>query len=369
MNTLYFKIYCSACGGGIEFPAYAIGEQASCPHCHIAVALVFPSGPTDNATKSIASYLQSSRFPTKRAELLLLRQFANFPTCIEDLGGIDVWRTALGSKPDDIVKCFIEQAMLQDGSSDLLGLLQTKSDSDLRGLAKSRGLGTSGTKQTLAKRLLKKVPEGLRKLFIGKTYLICTQKGRLLVDEFLESENDLKAQAKQASMSALFEQKLNDACLVVASFEAQQVFSRGLGIDWKNYNACRDMSVLKRIFSRQLQRHASFTSDVVLRLRVSAAMMHLWGTNKPPALFPNVERNWDVESRMILFSALESIRLQEMKQAGVQRVKVLGSGLPNACSTCKLCNGKTYGIDEVPVLPHENCTCENGCGCLLIAHE
>ena len=38
----FVKIACTACGGRIEFPANAFGEQISCPHCQAAIILQKP---------------------------------------------------------------------------------------------------------------------------------------------------------------------------------------------------------------------------------------------------------------------------------------------------------------------------------------
>ena len=38
----FVKIACGACGGRIEFPANAFGEQISCPHCQAAIILQKP---------------------------------------------------------------------------------------------------------------------------------------------------------------------------------------------------------------------------------------------------------------------------------------------------------------------------------------
>jgi hypothetical protein len=369
MAEIYFKNHCSSCNGGIEFPAYLVGEQISCPHCQQELTLLFPSDKSNEATKLVENYLQSSPFPTHPAELSLLKQFAYFPADIISLRGLDIWRTALGAEPTDVICRFSEVGFLQDGCNDLVALLQTKSANDLKALAESRGLGKSGTKETLAKRLFKGDPEGMRTLFLGKSFFVCTPKGRLIVEKYLESEAEIKKQCEHEVITALEDHRWKDACLRVASFEASRVFPRGVGMDWKNYNSNYDLSVLKQISECRLQRHVFFDENVVSKLRVSAAEMHLWGTNKPSALGLNIDFDWAVESRMILFSALGAIRLQEMRAAGINRVKILGCGSPDVCSVCKSANDKVYRIDNAPTLPHENCTCENGCCCLLTANE
>jgi hypothetical protein len=369
MKLSTFTNQCSNCRRGIEFAPSSVGEQTTCPHCHDPITLTFPSDQECSATKAIELYLQSSVFPTKRSELFLLRQFANFPTEPDALRGTDNWRTALRAEPTTIVCRFVEQRMLQDGGDNTIALLQTKSANELRGLAEERGLGKSGTKEVLSKRLLANDPQGMRELFRSKTYLICTQKGHLIVDKYLESECEIKAQCEQATMSALMEGRLREACLLVASFEASRVFPRGIGINWREYDCNHDLAVLERIYAIKPSRLACFDLNAVLGLRIGASMMHLWGVNKVPACVPNSGPYLSVESRMLLFSALGFIRLQEMKRVGIKRAKVLASGLPDTCAICTSADGKTYPIDSAPTLPHEKCTCAGGCGCLIVADQ
>ena len=100
-------------------------------------------------------------------------------------------------------------------------------------------------------------------------------------------------------------------------------------------------------------------------------MMQLWGTNNPkPYLEKGLDQeqvDWAVEARMLLFRGLGIVQLQEMKSAGIHRVKVLGSGVRGRCEACRSDDQMAYLIDRAPVLPHEVCGCQTGCGCILVA--
>ena len=369
MSAFYFEDHCGNCRGGIEFPAHGIGEVISCPHCGCQVTLVFPPESEGGATKLIETYLQSSEFPSKRSELFLLSQFAGFPREATDLRGVDCWRIALGAEPSAVVTRLVQIGMLENGSDNVPGLLQTKSAKDLKDLAQNRGLAKSGTKEVTAKRLFKHDPEGMRELFRGKAYLICSQKGEIITGKYLKSEDEIKVMCEQAIFSALMEGRLKDACSSVATFEASRVFPRGLGTDWHNYDCTHDLAVLQLIFKAQFKRLAPFDDNNVLRFRIGASMMHLWGTNKLPKCVSIEDPDSLVESKMILFSALGSLRLQEMKLAGINRVKILGSGLPDTCSICQTDDGKTYPISAAPILPHDKCTCDGGCCCMFLSEQ
>ena len=72
---------------------------------------------------------------------------------------------------------------------------------------------------------------------------------------------------------------------------------------------------------------------------------------------------------MLLSRGLGIVRLQEMKSAGIHRVKVLGSGDRADCQVCRLDDQVLYPIDHAPVLPTKGAVVGTGCRCDLIAVE
>ena len=263
--NIYFENHCESCRGGIEFPANGVGESIPCPHCQRLITLVFPEDSDGNATKQIQAFLAASSIPTKRAELHLLSHFGS-PSQVPDLCSIEKSANALDDPPSAVVDRLVSDGLLQECNSDTVRLLQTKSSSNLKSMATAMKIAHSGSKETLAKRLVNADPAGMAQLFHGKDFFIWTSRGALIAEKFQESEQEAKWQAQQETLLAL-------------------------------------------------------AAD----------------------------------------------RLQEMKQAGISRVKVLVS--PGACSTCRTDSGRIYPIDAAPVLPHEGCRCETGCVCLVIATE
>ena len=63
---------------------------------------------------------------------------------------------------------------------------------------------------------------------------------------------------------------------------------------------------------------------------------------------------------------IEPLHTDDMKSAGITNVQLLGSG-PDDCPACKALQGKTYLIDDIPVLPPANCTCVPWCRSTVIA--
>ncbi len=270
-----FKIRCPNCRGAIEFPLYGVGEVVECPHCQSSITLSFPADDTIDSTQQIEAFLGTGSFPRTRAQLLFLKVFT-FPTDLRELRGVDVWQQALEEPLDSTVSRFIDVGMLQEGNEDVTTLLQSKSKEELKSLAKARNLPQSGTKQLLAERLFKADPAGMSEFFRGKSYFTCTAKGQLIVETFVESERELMHKAERATESALRSSSYEEACAIVATFEASKVFQRGVGIDWSRYDATRDLEVLTEIATYQSKRHRDIPEPVFRSLRVSAGMMNLW---------------------------------------------------------------------------------------------
>jgi hypothetical protein len=44
-------------------------------------------------------------------------------------------------------------------------------------------------------------------------------------------------------------------------------------------------------------------------------------------------------------------QLDQMRNAGIKRVKVIGSGLDDDCDACRKLTGQLYAIDDAPELP------------------
>ena len=289
------------------------------------------------------------------------------PTELDELRRPDFWRTVLGAAPEFVVSRFLACGFVTDRGVEVATLLQLKSKDELKSLAKSRGISQSGTKEVLAKKLFKANPSEMSGLFRGKRYITCTPKGQLLVEKLQESERELRLEAESQSESALRAGSHKDACTIVANFEASQVFQRGLGIDWSNYDAAHDIEILNEIANYSSPRHRHIPENILSSLRISAGMMNLWGENNPLKWLTDSEQKFAPEARMILHAAIEKVRLKELRRAGIPRVKILSSGRDDVCNTCKKANGETYPRQSAPELPDSQCTCPYGCPCTLIA--
>lgn len=392
----FFINHCESCEGGIEFPANGVGEGIQCPHCLQLMTLQFPAdSEPDNPTEQLGAYLAASAFPKNRDALRLLSKFSS-PTEIEKPSQLEYWHTII-KNPLEVIERFLSEGFIQEASADVSELLQcTKSSAELKALAKERGIGESGTKQALAERLVKADPAGMSQLFRGKKFLMCSTKGRILAEKFRESERYTEDQAKKACIEALSQLCFEEARLLAKNnfstgglpapaetkkIDAEQklkpdfiVTAKGVlpeGTDIEAYEAeeakTACLNFLNLIFTTKLLRHAHFNQETMRTIQISAAMMSLWGTNKPPRWVeenaPDSEYDLAFEARMLLFTAQHIVSIQSIKQAGFSTVKIIGMDDSGVCQVCYSDSGKIYPVDSCPILPHENCTCEGGCAC------
>jgi hypothetical protein len=79
---------------------------------------------------------------------------------------------------------------------------------------------------------------------MGLTLLECTAEGRAHAEAYLAQEQAKRTQAEQATLEALRAGHFRDASLAVATFEAAQVFPRGLNMDWQHFDPAHAMRFL-----------------------------------------------------------------------------------------------------------------------------
>jgi hypothetical protein len=304
------------------------------------------------------------------AHLLFLSKFCR-PRAIDDFSQSDTWEAVLKEAPKKAVKRFVDEGLLEQAS--LSGLLDYKYKvSDLKSMLKQRGLPVSGRKVELIERLVEADPDGMQKAVRGLSVLQCTERGRASAEEYLAQEKEKRAKVEEQTLSALQQRRFEEASQTVAAFETQQVFPRGIGIDWKHYSPAHDVAMLKVMFQASPKILSSSNHEQLRHLRLAAGMMYLWGTNQAEIWLPDgfetgLIMDKDTAARMILFYASHQCSIAHYRAAGVRKVEILATD--NSCTACKKLAKKKYKIDEVPELPYEKCTSEMGCRCTTVVAD
>lgn len=76
-------------------------------------------------------------------------------------------------------------------------------------------------------------------------------------------------------------------------------------------------------------------------------------------------KSWQPLSKMLW--DFEPCRVDEMKEAGITKVEVLGTGTGQDCPACLELQGRVFHIDDKPELPPPNCTCLPWCRSMFVA--
>lgn len=306
------------------------------------------------------------------AYLLLLSKFLE-PRTAEDFSKSDNWKEVLKESPQQAIKRFIDDGMLIQ--ADLGGHLAYRFKvNELKNMLKQRGLPVSGRKEDLIARLVQADTEGMKKAAAGLSVIHCTEQGRAVAKQYLNGEKEKRAKVEQEVMDAIRKRKFKEASQLVAAFEAEQVFQRGIGIDWKNYNPSRDVAILSNLFNSAPKRLASLKAELLEQLRVAAGMIHLWGTNRGKEWLSTSETTGlgidnDSAIRLLLSYAMYRHEIADYKRIGVKTVKTFTCNDSHVCDECRKLASKNHKLSEVPELPYEKCTCEFGCRCWISAAD
>ncbi len=284
--------------------------------------------------------------------------------------GMEAWEAVLGEKPSQAIKRFVDERLI--GPADLENALNCKySLSELKDLSKQYSLPVSGKKVDLIKRLLAKDPVTMKKSLVGQTILQCLPKGKEMAEEYLKDQDEKRSHVEAQVLDYIKRGQYRNACLVMGAFEAEQVFPRGLGTNWENYNPNRDVELIDRIFDNTPKILSGVTDDDLNILRVGASMTILWGVNSAKKWLPtnlrlNLPFDNDTAARMVSKHALFKSHIADYKNNRdvVKAVEILPS--PDSCDECKKFAGKRYSLNNVPELPHEKCTHKLGCRCTTV---
>ena len=237
-------------------------------------------------------------------------------------------------------------------------------------MLKQRGLPMSGRKEDLIAHLVQADTEGMKKAVAGLSVIHCTEQGLAVVEQYLNGEKEKRTKVEQQVINAIRKRKFKEASQLVAGFEAEQVFQRGINVDWKNHDPSRDVAILSNMFDSAPKKLAGLKAELLEQLRVAAGMMHLWGTNRGKEWLSTNEKSGlgidnDSAIRMLLSYAMCRHEIADYKRIGVKTVKILTCNDSHVCDKCRKLASKTHKLSEVPELPYEKCTCEFGCRCWI----
>jgi hypothetical protein len=304
------------------------------------------------------------------AHWLLLSKFLR-PQDPDHFSKSEDWEFVLGEKPSQSIKRFVNEGLI--GAADLENTLSFKYLlPELTRLSKQHGLPVSGRKSDLIQRLLIADPVAMKNSVAGLTILQCLPKGERMAEEYLSIEEEKRNRVETQVIDYVKKGMYKKASMTMAAFEDKQVFPRGMGCNWKNYDPERDIKLLNYIFSNKPKILSKLNDDELNILKIGASMMLLWGTNSakkwmPPDLSLDLPFDNDTAARMVFFHALHKSNIVEYQKNGFKLVEIIG--VRDSCDECRKFVGKKYLLNEVPELPHEKCTHKYGCRCTTVVAD
>lgn len=313
------------------------------------------------------SWLKGPDWKTSQPHLELLSKFLNGSTPSWHVGEAK-WEPVLREKPEQAIKRFVDSGALVQANlaQHVNHLFRTP---DLKAMLKERGLKVSGKRDEQVARLVEHDPEGMRQATRDTVVYACSESGAKLANDYLASRDRVRTEAEQDVKARLMRRDFDGASRAVARFEATQVFSRGIGTDWQRYDSKPDVFVLSVIFGEIPEILSAIQPTDIEPLRLAAALMHLWGTNKaeglPVGFATGIALDADTSARMFVFRALHRRNIHQFRSAGVNRVRI-SVARSSACAACQALDGKSFSLDKAPVLPFKDCTCSLGCRCTIL---
>lgn len=297
--------------------------------------------------------------PLSKPQLLLLSKFLHFG--LRENVTSDGWTKVLGEPSENVIETFLKEGLLREGN------LQEKMESkfsvnDLKVFSRVRDLPVTGKKSLLIERLIQADKKEMESFVENENIIICSDKGKLIAEEYLAKEKEIRLAAEQKVLSYLQEENFVDAVNTIANFEAQQVFSNYNKIDWKKH----DEEILKLIYSKTPKNLDEFSREEIDILRPVAAMMYLWRTNQgekwiPPNFSTTHRFNAKIAANMFIKHAYFLNTIEDCKKTDVKKVEIIAAR--DSCDECRNHDRKIFKIDSVPELPSAKCTHKYGCRC------
>jgi hypothetical protein len=306
-----------------------------------------------------------------RPHLLLLSKFLS-PTNLSRIG--DYWTDALQENYRRAIDRLIEDGALIESSLDEKMNAKFKV-SDLRRQLKERGLKVSGRKRDLIERLIDADRSRMKAITSDEVIFQCSKWGAELANKYLEYAKEERENTERMTVMDLDAGNYRRAIETVAAYEAKQVFSRGINIDWGSYDTSRDEALLFHIFHGKPRILGKLTEAQLNLLRTPAALSLLGMDDDkskwlPPDLDLGLHFDVDTAIRMLIFYANYQVRIGEIgeyqaKMGVVKAVKISAVNDNHLCENCRRYTEREYRLSDVPELPHHDCTSVMGCRCIV----
>lgn len=307
------------------------------------------------------------------AHSLLLYKHFRQPSKLIDCGDSPQyagWTAALQEPIEKALEELIRQGHLLpcEDLSPLAPILELKlSVVEIQERLRAKHLKLSGRKSELAPRLAANDADGAISLIKELRLYVCSDSGHELAQTYAVR----KQSASNAAFLAFENAEYTEATKIAERFDLELGFPKVPGFDvihppeWFRFLSEAKPSILKPL---PVQLIEELRKEVALAaLGLGQTRSKKWSAQESTYL--HLERKF--AENMLCFATHHSFEISHALQLGVKRFKVCGGGnvnskpdaVENSCAFCRSLNGTICDIDDVPELPHPNCTHLYGCRC------
>ena len=291
------------------------------------------------------------------AHLFLLSKFS-MPRKVEsNVSGIweERWKAALGEGEEDALQRFLDARLLIlcSPSERLASKFQYK---ELKVMLRERGLKLAGRKDEMAERLCSADPTGMEKNIARVNLLKWSEEGRQLSSVFFSRRDEMQ----RAAAAALQGKNPELACRLVCEFQDALGFPEN-----PMFQSKPDLADVTSVFSAAPKILAGVKQESLEYLRIAAGMAFLGLEHDP--LTDNLEtgiRLAGPAAVKMIFSYVQSRRnFESWRSSGLVRTVRIVCSADGPCKVCARLSNRTWPIKDVPEIPYEHCTSDEGCKC------
>jgi hypothetical protein len=302
-----------------------------------------------------------------RVELFFLSKFAK-PLNPEKVG--EYLKATIQRDPTKTATRFLRSALIES-ASELIGLLASTTQVDLKQALKDGGLKVSGKKEELAQRLFENSPDRARQMVKGP-YFVLSASGREKVQAFLASEEEADKKYAAEWLRCFDRHDLNGVLAASRAYSKWEIKPPAsfnpMGISLPDD---RIVEMYQAIIDAKPGLLGEITPSNLFYLQRCAAWNWAGGGRGGSNRF-SVPSDFKctleapVAVSMVSFSAKHSVDMKTFARLKIKKVKILACG-GGSCSYCQKLDGKSFTLSNAPELPHVKCTNELGCRCLANA--
>jgi hypothetical protein len=279
---------------------------------------------------------------------------------------LPIWQEKIGADPRKIIERLIRSGDLISASP-VEAVLSSHSLPQIKAIAKTLGLSSSGTKRALAESIEAADPKWCSEVQQSANLFICSQKAKNDVLKYQQTIKGIQTAAQSETLDLVRGKKFKQANKVLSDFECKQFFPRGIGIDWSTIDFTEE---LDGIFSANPGFHIARWSGVSDDVRNLAAMNCLWGGESNfRELIDKIIEEGDLDQKIMSARMLNSFvsnrqAVRRAVRSGMDcDAEILAPNDNRTCSVCMKYNGRRFPLGMVPEVPLIECRCDDDAGC------